>query len=82
VSVYVLHKYYARTNLRLCGEVAKQLKVRNGAPSVEDEFNGLNGEFYKGNDARQGLGEEMAKQFAAGGARLILSSRNAEKLEV
>ena len=30
----------------------------------------------------QGLGEEMAKQFAAAGARLILTSRNAEKLEV
>jgi len=31
--------------------------------------------------ASQGLGEEMAKQFAAGGARLILSSRSTEKLE-
>ena len=30
----------------------------------------------------QGLGEELAKQFAAQGAYLILSSRNAARLEV
>ncbi len=32
--------------------------------------------------ASQGLGEELAKYWAAAGAKLILSSRSLEKLEV